>query len=59
MPKTLVKGGEEYLPSVKLPELKEMYRRECPGKSKVKLQTAVLRKQNRTLKNTPSIKYVT
>ena len=51
MPKeTLVKRGEKYLPNVKLSELKEMYRRECPGKSEVRLQTAVLRKQDRTLK---------
>ncbi len=44
---------------MKLSELKELYRRERPGKSRVRLQTAVLRKRDRTLKNIPSVKYVT
>ena len=50
MPKaTLVKRKEEYLPGVQLPELEEMYRRERPGKSRDRLQAAILRKQGRTL----------
>ena len=50
MPKaTLVKRGKEYLPGVQLPELEEMYRRERPGKSRDRLQAAVLRKQGRAL----------
>ena len=50
MPKAaLVKRGKEYLPGVELPELEEMYRRECPGKSRDRRQAAILRKQGRTL----------
>ena len=50
MPKAaLVKRGKEYLPGVQLPELEEMYRRERPGKSRDRLQAAVLRKRGRTL----------
>lgn len=51
MPKAaLVKRGEEYLPGVSLAELEAMYRRERPGKSRDRLQAAVLRKRGRTLK---------
>ncbi len=51
MPKAvLVKRGEEYLPGVPLAELEEMYRRERPGKSRDRLQAAVLRKQDELLK---------
>ena len=50
MPKAaLVKRGEEYLSGVPLAELKEMHRRERPGKSRDRLQAAVLRKQNKLL----------
>ena len=50
MPKvTLVKMEEEYLLGMQLPELEEMYRRERPGKSRDRLQAAILRKQGRTL----------
>ena len=45
----LVKRGDKYLPDVQLSELEEMYRCECPGKSRDSLQAAVLRKQGRTL----------
>ena len=44
-----VERGEEYLPDVSLAELKEMYRRERPGKSRDTLQAAVLRKSDNTL----------
>ena len=51
MPKAaLVKRGEEYLPGMQLSELEETYRRERPGKSRDRLQAAVLRKRGRTLK---------
>ena len=51
MPKAaLVKRGKEYLHDVPLPKLEEMYRREPPGKSRDRLQAAVLRKRGRTLK---------
>ena len=47
MPKAaLVKRGEEYLPGVPLAELEEMYRRERPGKSRDRLQAAVLEWQD-------------
>lgn len=50
MPKTaLVKRGKEHLPGVQLPEPEEMYGRERPGKSRDRLQAAVLRKQGRML----------
>ena len=56
MPKaTLVKREEEYLPGVQLPELEEMYRRERPGKSRDRLQAAILRKQGRTLGKTARV----
>ncbi|MYB30762.1 MAG: helix-turn-helix domain-containing protein [Cenarchaeum sp. SB0663_bin_5] len=50
MPKTLVKKGDEYLSCVQLSELEETYRRECSGKSRDRLQAAVLRKRGRMLK---------
>ena len=52
MPKeTLVKRGEEYLYSVQLSELEETYRREHSGKSKDRLQAAMLRKRGRMLRD--------
>ena len=55
MPKAaLVKRGEEYLPGVSLAELK-MYRRERPGKSRGRLQAAVLRKQDELLEKIAGI----
>ena len=46
MPKAVrVKRGEECLHDVPLPELEAMYRREPPGKSRDRLQAAVLRKR--------------
>ena len=45
----LVKRGEEHPTDVSLAELKEMHRREPPGKSRERLQAAVLRKQGRML----------
>ena len=42
-------SGEEHLPGAQLSELEEMHRRERPGKSRDKLQAAVLRKRDRTL----------
>ncbi|MCE2508656.1 MAG: helix-turn-helix domain-containing protein, partial [Nitrosopumilaceae archaeon] len=51
MPKAaLVKRGEEYLAGVQLSELEETYRRERSGKSKDRLQAAILRKRGRLLK---------
>ena len=50
MPKTLVKRGGEYLSGVQLSELEETYRRERPGKSRDRLQAAMLRKRGRMLK---------
>ena len=44
-----VERGDEYLPNVSLAELKEMYRRERPGKSGDMLQAAVPRKSDNTL----------
>ena len=50
MPKAVrVKRGEEYLHDVSLPELEAMYRREPPGKSRDRLQAAVLRKRGETV----------
>lgn len=50
MPKAApVKRGKEYLPGVQLPEPEETYGRERPGKSRDRLQAAILRKQGRTL----------
>ena len=50
MPKAaLVKRGEEYLPGVPPAELEAMYRRERPGRSRDRLQAAVLRKQDEML----------
>ena len=50
MPKAvLVKRGEEYMPGVPLAELEAMYRRERPGKSRDRLQAAILRKQDELL----------
>ena len=46
MPRAVrMKRGEEYLPKVPLPVLEEMRRREKPGKSRDRLQAAVLRKR--------------
>ncbi len=42
--------GEEYLPGVQLSKLEETYRRECPGKSRDRLQVAVFRKRGCVLK---------
>ena len=50
MPKTLVKRGEGYLSCIQLPDLEETYRREYPGKSRDRLQAAMLRKRGRMLK---------
>ncbi len=51
MPKgTLVKRGKEYLSCIQLSELEETYRHEHPGKSRDRLQAAVLRKRGRRLK---------
>ncbi len=51
MPKeTLVKRGKEYLSGVQLSELEETYKHEHPGKSRDRLQAAVLRKRGRVLK---------
>ena len=41
-----IKKGEEYLPDVPLPVLEAMYKRERPGKSRDRLQVAVLRKRS-------------
>ena len=50
MPKVaLVKRGEEHLSGIQLSELEDTYRRERPGKSRDRLQAAVLRKLGRTL----------
>ncbi len=50
MPKAvLVKRGDEYLPGVSLAELEEMHRREPPGKSRDRLQAAMLRKRGKML----------
>ncbi len=48
----LVKRGEGYPPGVPLAELEEMYRRERPGKSRDRLQAAVLEWRGGTLKET-------
>ena len=46
MPRAVrTKRGEEYLPGVPLSELEEMHRRERPGKSRDRLQAALLRKR--------------
>ena len=46
MPRAVrTKRGEEYLPGVHLSELEEMHRRERPGKSRDRLQAALLRKR--------------
>ena len=45
----MVKKGHEYLSDVQLSALEEMHRRERSGKSRDRLQAAVLRKQGRTL----------
>ena len=42
MPKTLVERGEEYLSCIQLSDLEETYRREHSGKSRDRLQAAVL-----------------
>ena len=44
---TRIKRGEEYLPKVPLPVLEAMHRREKPGKSRDRLQAAVLRKRGK------------
>ena len=50
MPKAvLVKSGDEDLPDVPLAELEEMYRHEPPGKSRDRLQAAVLRKRGKMI----------
>ena len=50
MPKAkLVERGEEYLSDIPLDMLDKSYRREKPGKSRDRLQAAVLRKCGRTL----------
>jgi len=55
MPKAaLVKRGEEYLPGVPLAGL-EMYRHERPGKSRDRLQAAVLRKRGKMLEEIAKI----
>lgn len=46
----LAKRGEEYLSCVQLSEPEETYRRERPGKSRDRLQTAVLKKRDIMLK---------
>ena len=56
MPKAvLVRSGKEYLPSVPLTVLEEMHKRERPGRSRDRLQAAVLRKRGRTLEGIAKI----
>lgn len=56
MPKAvLVKRGKEYLHDVPLPKLEEMHRREPPGKSRDRLQAAVLRKRGKTVEKIAGI----
>ena len=56
MPKAvLVKRGGEYLHDVPLPKLEEMHRREPPGKSRDRLQAAVLRKRGKTVEKIAGI----
>ncbi len=50
MPKETLVKREEYLPGVQLSELEETYRREHLGKSRDRLQAAVLRKRGMMLR---------
>lgn len=51
----LVKRGGEYLHDIPLSKLEEAHRREPPGKSRDRLQAAVLRKHGRMLEDIASI----
>ena len=50
-----VTRGKAYLPKVTLPDLEEMHRREASGKSRDRLQAAVLRKHGKNLEEIAKI----
>ena len=55
IPKAVLVKREEYLHDVPLPKLEAMHRREPPGKSRDRLQAAVLRKRGKTVEKIAGI----
>ena len=56
MPRAVrIKRGDEYLPKVPLPVLEKMHRHEKPGKSRDRLQAAVLRKRGKKMEQIAKI----